>query len=173
MRMIRKLFPIGVCELVLFQGDQAKWERRICMGKINVTRVLFGGLLTGFVLNIGEYVLNGVILAEQWFAFIAKTGLVEIGAVQALSFVIMNCLVGIGVVWIYAAIRPRFEPGPKTAAIAGLTVWAIGWLYIGTFSYIYGISPAGIAVTSIVWGLFEVPIAAVVGAWLYREDVGT
>ena len=140
------------------------------MGKINLTRVLSGGLFAGLVLNVGEFVLNGIILAQQWSAFIAETGLGETGAVQALSFIIVTFLVGIGLVWIYAAIRPRFGPGPKTAVIAGLTVWAIGWLFIGTSFYISGISPAGIAITSIIWGLFEVPVAAIAGAWLYRED---
>ena len=33
------------------------------MGKINVGRVLLGGLLAGLVLNIGEYVLNEIILS--------------------------------------------------------------------------------------------------------------
>lgn len=142
------------------------------MGKINVTRVFVGGLFAGLVLNVGEYVLNGIILAEQWTAFIAQTGLGETSAVQALSFVIVTFLVGIGLIWIYAAIRPRFGSGPKTAAIAGLAVWAIGWLFIGTSFYISGISPAGLAFSSILWGLFEVPLAAVAGAWLYREDEG-
>jgi hypothetical protein len=141
------------------------------MGKINLTRVLLGGLVTGLLLNIGEFVLNGVILAEQWSSFMANTGLGEIGTMQAASTVIVNFLVGIGVIWMYAAIRPRFGAGPRTAVIAGLTLWAIGWLFIGTSFYISGISPAGIAFTSIIWGLFEVPISAVTGAWFYQEDV--
>jgi hypothetical protein len=32
------------------------------MGKINWARVLLGGLLAGFVINIFEYVTNGVVL---------------------------------------------------------------------------------------------------------------
>jgi hypothetical protein len=34
------------------------------MGKTNVARVLLGGLLAGLVLNIFEYVLNGVVYAS-------------------------------------------------------------------------------------------------------------
>ena len=35
------------------------------MGKINFGRVLLGGLVAGLVINIGEYLLNGVVLAKQ------------------------------------------------------------------------------------------------------------
>jgi len=38
------------------------------MGKINWARVLLGGLLAGFIINIFEYVTNGVVLAANWDA---------------------------------------------------------------------------------------------------------
>ncbi len=142
------------------------------MGSINVARMLLGGLLAGLVFNIGEYVLNEVILAAQWSAFMAESGMGEFGAGQIASFVILTFLFGIVLIWIYAAIRPRFGPGPKTAVIAGLTMWAFGWLLIGAFLFTAGMYPTGLTVTTIVWGLFEVPIAAVAGAWLYREGEG-
>lgn len=142
------------------------------MGNINVTRVLLGGLLAGLVLNIGEYVLNEVILAEQWSAFRAESGMGEFSAGQIASFIIITFLFGIALIWIYAAIRPRFGPGPKTAVIAGLTMWAIAWLLIGASFIAAGLYPVGLTVTTIVWGLFEAPIAAVAGAWLYQEGEG-
>jgi hypothetical protein len=30
------------------------------------------------------------------------------------------------IMWLYAAIRPRYGPGPKTAAVAGFALWFIG-----------------------------------------------
>ena len=35
------------------------------MGKINWARVLLGGLIAGLVINIFEYVTNGVVLAAK------------------------------------------------------------------------------------------------------------
>jgi hypothetical protein len=35
------------------------------MKKINMGRVLLGGLIAGVVLNIGEFLLNGVVLAKS------------------------------------------------------------------------------------------------------------
>ncbi|NQV21979.1 MAG: hypothetical protein HQ511_11240 [Rhodospirillales bacterium] len=142
------------------------------MGGINVTRMLLGGLFAGLVLNIGEGVLNELVLAEQWSAFMADSGMDAFGAGQMASFVIITFLFGIVLIWIYAAIRPRFGPGPKTAVIAGLTMWVTAWLLIGATFYVVGMYPMELTVTTIVWGLFEAPIAAVAGAWLYREGEG-
>jgi hypothetical protein len=142
------------------------------MGKINVGRVLLGGLAAGLVLNIGEYVLNDVILAEEWAAYMADAGIAAFGVGQVAAFVVITFLYGITLIWIYAAIRPRFGPGPKTAVIAGLALWVIGWLLIGASLVAAGLYPVGLTVTTIVWGVFEAPIAAVTGAWLYREAEG-
>lgn len=142
------------------------------MGKINIPRVLLGGLLAGLVLNVGEYVLNEVILAEQWSAFMAEAGVGEFGVGQMASFVVITFLFGIVLIWIYAAIRPRFGPGPKAAVIAGLTMWAIGWLLIGASFLTAELYPSELMVVPMIWGLFEVPVAAVAGAWLYRESEG-
>lgn len=35
------------------------------MGKINIGRVLLGGLAAGLVMNIGEFLLNAVVLAKD------------------------------------------------------------------------------------------------------------
>lgn len=139
------------------------------MSTINVSRMLLGGLIAGFVINAGEGVLNEVILAEQWSAFMAESGMKPFGTGQIVSFVVLTFLFGIVLNWIYVAIRPRFGPGPKTAVIAGLTMWVIGWFIIGTYFIVAGMYPLGITAVTIVWGLFEIPIAAVAGAWLYRE----
>ena len=112
------------------------------MGGINLARVLLGGLLAGLVLNVGEYILNELILAEQWAAYMAEAGMEEFTGGQIATFVIVTFVFGIVMVWIYAAIRPRFGPGPKTAVIAGLTMWSVGWLLIGLSLFAAGTYPA-------------------------------
>ena len=139
------------------------------MGGINIGRVILGGLLAGLVLNVGEFVLNEVVLAAQWEAYMAEAGLPEFGAGQAAVFIVVTFLFGIVLVWVYAAIRPRFGPGPKAAVIAGLTLWSIGWLLFGVSFAASGLFPVGLSLAPIPWGLVEVPLAALAGAWLYRE----
>ena len=36
------------------------------MGKINMGRVILGGLLAGLIINIGEFVLNIAVLGRLW-----------------------------------------------------------------------------------------------------------
>jgi len=46
------------------------------------------------------------------------------------SFVVWTSSTGIGLLWVYAAIRPGFGAGAKTAPIAGVAVWFfVGLLY--------------------------------------------
>ncbi len=142
------------------------------MGKINVIRVFLGGLVAGLVLNIGEYVLNEIILKEQWSAFLAESGAGDFSVGQMAGFSIITFLFGFVLIWVYAAIRPRFGPGPRTAIIAGITIWTVGWLLIGASFITAGLFPTGLMMATIVWGLFEAPIAALAGAWLYQEREG-
>ena len=138
--------------------------------KISVSRVLLGGALSGLVLNIGEYVLNHVVVAHLSPSAGAEAASAEFSAGQVVSGVTIMFVFGLALIWIYAAIRPRFGPGPKTAVIAGLTVWATAWLLTGASFITVGIFPAGQMLVSIIWGLVEVPLAALAGAWLYQED---
>ena len=140
------------------------------MRTMNVSRMLIGGLLAGLVLNIGEFILNQVILADQWAAVRSQSGISGFSDGQAVAFVLITFLFGIVLIWIYAAIRPRFGAGPRTAVIAGLTMWAIAWLLISASFYVAGMFPIGMTITTILWGLFEAPVAALAGAWLYQEQ---
>jgi len=89
------------------------------MGNINITRMLLGGLFAGLVICFGEYVLGWLILGEQWAEVLTEAGTGELGGGQIGSFAVVGLLYGIALIWIYAAIRPRFGPGPRTAIVAG------------------------------------------------------
>ncbi len=139
------------------------------MGGINVGKVIVGGLLAGVVINVGEFILNEMILAEQWAGVMQKLNLPEPGAGLIVFFNVWGFVLGITIVWLYAAIRPRCGAGPKTAVCAGLIVWFLTWLMgLGPMA-VMGIFPTGAIVISLIWGIVEVPVAAVVGASLYKE----
>jgi hypothetical protein len=139
------------------------------MGKINIGRVVLGGLLAGVVLNVGEYLLNQPVLGEQWAMAMDTLGLEAMSGSAVIWMVLWNFVMGIALVWLYAAIRPRFGAGPKTAVIAGVAVWFLVWLLGFGSTVIAGMLPGGLVGVTLIWGLFEVPIASVAGAWLYQE----
>ncbi len=88
------------------------------MAKINWGRVFLGGLLAGLVINIFEYVTNGVVLAADWDAAMRALGRhLPMSAIAV--FVVGGFISGIAAIWLYAAARPRFGAGPKTAVLTG------------------------------------------------------
>ncbi len=83
------------------------------MNNINFGRVLLGGLLAGLVLNVGEYLLNGVVLGTQMKAFFGRHNFQDPGGNFIAIAITMTFILGIVLVLIYAMIRPRFGPGSE------------------------------------------------------------
>ena len=81
----------------------------------------------------------------------------------------LTFVLGIVIVFTYALIRPRLGPGVNTAIVAGLISWFVAYLYVGIINGVlfgFTINMIGIA---LVWGLVEYTLAAIVGAWAYKE----
>jgi hypothetical protein len=140
------------------------------MNKINVGRVVLGGLVAGLVINIGNLLLNRVWVRDELKADLGRLNLSEPGNDFIIRAVVLTFLLGIGIVYLYAAIRPRFGAGMKTAICAGLMAWFFAVLYTGVIvSMVFKLSE-GLTVKRIVFGLFQYAIGAVAGAWLYKEE---
>jgi len=140
------------------------------MGKINWGSVVWGGLLAGVVLNVVDYVLYGRVLAGDIAAAMQALGKPP-GAMNSLIplFVILDFVYGIGLLWLYAAIRPRFGAGPRTAIIAGVALWFFVFLLHAVGEAPQGLMPQRLYTLGTIVGLIEVPVAAVVGAYVYKE----
>lgn len=139
------------------------------MSKINTGRVILGGLVAGLVINIGEYLFNGPLMGEQIQAQMAALNLNM--SSNAMPFLVgLAFLGGIVMIWLYAAARPRLGAGPKTAIQIGLATWFLlyVWGYIGW--WLLGIITTKVLLLGDIWGLFELPIATLAGAWIYKEE---
>ena len=112
---------------------------------INPEKVVVGGLAAGLVMNVIDFAIDGYLLADRMKGEMDKLnpalmqGMTS-GTTTA-GFVGINLLMGIVLVFVYAAIRPRFGAGVGTAVKAGLIMWVIGagvWAYtsvMGLFSW--------------------------------------
>jgi hypothetical protein len=139
------------------------------MNKINMGRVVLGGLVAGLVLNVAEFVLNDFILGAHMKTFFAQHNLAEPGPSFIAVAVGLTFVMGIVLVLGYACIRTRCGPGPKTAVIAGLFGWFAVYFYSGFINGIlFGIPPGALALVSL-YGLVEYSLAAFAGAALYKE----
>ena len=81
---------------------------------------------------------------------------------------ILNLVEGTWAMWLYAAIRPRYGAGPKTAAVAGFSWWVISSLIDATWGS-FGFVPARALLGPMAASLPAILVAALVGAWLYKE----
>src|SRR5258705_12218938 len=98
-----------------------------------------------------------------------KRSLPPIGVEMVMCFVVLGFLLGITTVWLYAAIRPRFGPGVATATYAALAVWFLSYVYPNAFIIVMHVFPRKEMVISTIWGLPEIVIAGIAGAWAYTE----
>lgn len=141
------------------------------MGKVNWGRVILGGLVAGVVINLSEWLLNDLVMKKTWEA--AMTALGKTPAMTTSHIVVWNLwgfLGGIGVVWLYAAIRPRYGPGAGTAVKAGAALWFFAHLLPAIVMMNLGLFPRNVMVIPVVWTLVESILAAVAGGWVYKES---
>ena len=144
------------------------------MAHTNRGRVVLGGLLAGIVINVVEFITNGVVLREAWGKAMQALGKpAELTAGAIVVFNIWGFLLGIAAVWLYAAIRPRYGAGPNTAIRAGLVTWAVAVFLANLGNYPLGLFPMRLLVITSVVALFEIVIATLAGAWLYKEEAAT
>jgi hypothetical protein len=141
------------------------------MGKICVGRVIGGGLLAGLVINVCEFLVNGLWLTQDWEAAMQALGKPAANSpLQMAVFIVWGFVMGIFAVWLYAAIRPRFGAGPRTAVIAALAAWLSGYLLSLIPPAVTGLFPARLMLIGLGVGLVEILLATQVGAYVYKES---
>lgn len=141
------------------------------MAHTNRGRVLLGGLLAGVVINIFEFVTNGVVLKADWGQALQALGKAPFPSGGAIAiYNVWGFLAGIAAVWIYAAIRPRYGAGAGTAVRAGIVTWGLAALLASLANYPSGVFPTRLLIITTVVAFFEMIIATLAGAWLYKED---
>lgn len=139
------------------------------MNNINFGRVILGGLVAGLILNIGEFLLNEVVFVTQMEEMFRKLSLPRPGGSFIATAIGITFLLGIVMVWLYAMIRSRFRPGPKTAIIAAFVIWFCVYFYCGILNAtLFGL-PTHLMLIGMVWGIVEYILGALAGAWLYKE----
>ena len=140
------------------------------MGKINIGRVILGGIIAGVIINVVEGVMNGVILQPQWSAAAKAIGRsATMSTKQMVAFNLWGFAAGIIAVWLYAAIRPRFGAGLRTAIAAGAAVWLLAYAMKDAMMAFLHVFPLGLLLLVTAVGLVEVLIATSLGAYFYRE----
>ena len=142
------------------------------MSQLNTPRIIAGGLAAGLVMNIVDALTNGVLLGQRWRVETEalNPGLIaKMGASGMAGWVIVDFILGILIVWTYAAIRPRLGPGPRTALKATLVIWLASHAMYASYSFL-GLYSWSLILGSSLGGLVAALAGGYVGALLYREQ---
>ena len=136
------------------------------MSRINWSRVLACGLLAGVV-----WIVLGTIVTALLGRDFAALPNNHLGA-PTVAFVIVNVVVdllaGVTILWLYAAIRPRYGAGAKTAVVAAFAWWLIVSLEDVIWCS-FGLFPPFTLVPLMIGTLPALILATLVGARFYAE----
>lgn len=144
------------------------------MGKINYGRVILGGIVGGIVAATRDWFFNGVLMGQRW-----ENTMKSLNRPNAFSGAFLFSLFlafgigGILVVWMYAAMRPRFGAGMRTAVYAGLIAWAFWGLLPNALNMVMGLYGRRLTLYTTLAGIVEGVVLAIVGAALYKEAEST
>lgn len=140
---------------------------------INTQKVVIGGLAAGLVANIIGFVGFGVILASRFETELASAAPTLVGAGMGggavAATVVSQFAIGVLTVWLYAAMRPRFGPGIKTALYAGLAVWVCGVVF-HLDPLLMGMMSNTTYVLACLIAAIQVAASAALGGMLYQES---
>jgi hypothetical protein len=143
------------------------------MAAINTGRVIAGGLVAGLIINVVEFVMNTFVLARDMKAVYDKMGVAEPGGGSIAGFLVLGFLLGLLLAWLYAAVRPRFGAGPRTAAIVTVVLW-LGACVMPTAGWVLmGIYPMKLAIIGLVYAFVEFLIGALAAGAIYQEQAAT
>ncbi len=152
----------------LYQRGQETPDVEAGVTKIRWPRMMLAGLVVGIVFPLLDALFNflsvfllGVGYGDEEIGFLSleaidKLSMSELPAdigvfvVFVMSFlIVLGIVMGIAMVWIYEAIRPRFGSGVKTAVYAGVAAW---FLFYCLGSPLLGLG----GVSASIWGLFPI-----------------
>lgn len=137
---------------------------------INTGRVIQGGLIAGVVINVLSMVNNSFIVGAKIMAQQQAGHYLQQPRIAFLpAWLLVMFLVGIGLTWLYAAVRPRLGPGPGTALGVGLVVGLLAGVpdNLATIAWSPGTGVLGCA-----WmteRIVTYAIGTLAGAWWYKE----
>jgi hypothetical protein len=116
--------------------------------------------------------LYGVVLKDDMAAAMTLMNRPAMSNAQIPWFVFLDFALGVFLVWLYAAMRPRFGAGPGTAAKVGVAAWVAAGLFPTLFMWPSEIPPHNLAIISTIASLVAAPLATVIGAKFYTEEAG-
>ena len=139
------------------------------MEGINSGKLIVSSMVAGGVMALSQLVLNEGVIADQQQASLDALGVAAPSGSQIGMFVLMTFITAGTMMWLYIVLRDRLGAGANTAMCVGSVVWVLRYLMgLGNF-WVLGILGTPVVGIALVWGLVELPLAALAGAYFYSD----
>ncbi len=142
------------------------------MKKISIGKIALAALAASLVFLFVETILEGAVML---IFGVSETKMLQEASMPVPSgtrFYILTIvylyLVCALIMWVYAAIRPRFKSHGGAALAASLIFWLFAFLFVVNYSNV-GLYPLKFALLGMGFNLVEIPAAIMAGALVYRE----
>ena len=144
---------------------------------INTSKVVVAGIAAGIVMVVLDFVIQMMLGARMT----ADLNTFQPGLGDSMStmegsimigYIVMDLVIGMLLAYTYAAIRPRFGPGPKTAIIAAMMFWVFGTIVSSNY-LVMGMMSRSLWLTFGLIYLVCLIIASLVAGALYKEETAT
>jgi len=137
---------------------------------MNWKRIVIGGVVSAAALFVMEAIAGMLGTAKIYEAMMQRLHLTMPMDAKAFAFDgFVSLLFGLLLAWVYAAMRPRYGAGAKTALRAALAVWLP--LHVVGTGYQVELGMTTLREGAILSGaaLIMVCVAALIAGWIYRE----
>jgi hypothetical protein len=137
---------------------------------MNVGKVAAGGMLAGIVMFAFDFAQGNYLFAEDWQRLAQRHNFdpaLMSGTDAIVTLAIADLVLGLVITLTYAAIRPRFGPGPGTGAVASFLVFAGIAAVLATFAPWF--LPWDLYIRQGTVSLVAMLAAGFAGAWVYAE----
>lgn len=142
------------------------------MKKISIGRVALAGLVVSIVFLFVETILEGsfkLVFGISEAKMMREASLaIPSGTLYYVVTIVYLYLVCSVIMWVYAAIRPRFKDHVRAALAASFIFWLFAFLFVVNYSNV-GFHPLKLALLSMGFNLIELPAAVIVGSLVYKE----
>lgn len=141
------------------------------MSRINWVRLFVGGLIASVIVFLSDGFLHEQLLSADWKAVYSSLGAREPTehAMSMIYFAIFELGRGFVSIFLYVMMRAHFNPGAKTAALAGVVAW-IAFSVTGPAQFIpLGFFSNALWVKVIAFQLVFSILAAIAGAAIYKD----
>jgi len=139
---------------------------------INTQKVVVGGIVAGVVMIVIDFISNMFILGARMKAEADafKPGMSDqmMQGPAVITNIVMSLILGILLIWTYAAVRPRFGPGLKTATYVAFLFWILAGIFYSGYMHM-GMMSAGLWWSFAFVGLVNFLLSAWAGAKFYTE----